>query len=171
MSTKNLLSKKVVIVAIIAAGAVAAILAASSVVQATAQQEQQKMIWAGEGVPEINGSVSVANETMDFIRENVGVSFVAAAETAQGHVTDGAVLGGHLGVVQGYLVYKFLVANTANQTGYLVIVDAGNGDVLYTSEGQQLGSFGPMSGHWGGHGYGEWGGPWKGHGLGWGIWH
>jgi len=172
MSTKNLLSKKVIIVAVIAAGAVSAVLVASSVVQATAQQEQRKMMsWAGQGMPEINGSVSVTNETTDFINENVNVPFVAAAETAQGQVTDGTVFGGHLGMVQGYLVYKFFVANTANQTGYLVIVDTGNGEVLYTSEGQQLGSFGPMSEHWGGHGYGGWGGPWKGHGFGWGIWH
>ncbi len=168
MSTaKNLLSKKVIIVAIVAAGAVSAILVASSIAQATAQQqqEQQKMMWqwAGEGMPKINGSVSVANETMSFIHENVKVPFVAAAQTAQGQVTDGTVLGGHLGVAQGYLVYIFFVANTANQTGHLVIVDAGNGSVLYTSEGQPLGSFGPMSGHWGG--------PWRGHGFGWGIWH
>jgi uncharacterized membrane protein YkoI len=168
MST-NLFGKKLVIVAVIAAGAVAAVLVASSIAQATAQQQQQKMMmWAGEGIPEINGSVSVVNETMNFINENVKVPFVTAAETAQGQVADGKVIGGHLGVVQGYLVYKFFVANTANQTGYLVIVDAGNGEVLYTSESHLLGSFGPMSGHWGGHGYGGWNGPWKGHG--WGMW-
>jgi uncharacterized membrane protein YkoI len=170
MST-NLLSEKVIIVAIIAAGAVAAILVAPSIAQATAQQQQQKMMWLGEGMPQINGSVSVANEASNFINENVKVSFVKAAETAQGQVTDGKVLGGHLGVVQGYLVYSFFVANTGNQTGHLVIVDAGNGAVLHTSEGQPFGSFGSMSGHWGGHGYGGWGEPWKGHGFGWGFWH
>jgi hypothetical protein len=115
--------------------------------------------------------VKVANETSNFINENVKVSFVTAAQTAQGQVADGKVLGGHLGVVQGYLVYTFFVANTGNQTGHLVIVDAGNGAVLHTSEGQPLGSFGSMSGHWGEHGYGGWGGPWKGHGFGWGFWH
>lgn len=171
MST-NLLSKKVVIVAIIVASSVAAILVASSVAQATAQQQQRKMMWAGEGMPEINGSVSVRNETMDFINENVKVPFVAAAESAQGHVTDGSVLGGHLGVVQGYLAYKFFVTNAANQTGYLVIVDPGNGDVLYASEGHQLGSFGLMSEHWRGNGHGGWGGPWKEHGFDRGTtWH
>lgn len=165
MST-NLLSKKVIIVAILAAGAVSAILVASSIVQVTAEQQQRKMMWAGEDMPQINGSVNASNEASNFINESVKVSFVAAAETAQGLVTDGSVLVGHLGVVQGYLVYTFFVANTANQTGYLVIVDAGNGEVLYTSESQPLGSFGHSYGHWGGHGYGGWGGPWKGHGLG-----
>lgn len=166
--TTNLLSKKVIIVAILAVGAVSAILVVPSIVQATAQQQHQKMMWSGEGMPEINGSVSVANETSSFINENVNVSFVAAAETAQGQVANGTVLGGHLGVVQGYLVYMFFVADTENQTGYKVIVDAGNGEVLYTSEGQTLGSFGHGYGHWGGQGHGGWGGHWKGHG--WGMW-
>jgi uncharacterized membrane protein YkoI len=164
----NLLSKKVIIVAILAVGAVAAVLVAVPIAWATAQQ-QQKMMWSGEGMPQINGSVSVADEASNFINENVKVSFVAAAETAQGEVTDGRVLGGHLGVVQGYLVYTFFVANTANQTGYLTVIDAGNGEVLYTSEGQALGSFGhAMYGHWAGNGYGGWHGSLKGHD--WGMW-
>ncbi|HKZ61173.1 MAG TPA: hypothetical protein VJZ68_01985 [Nitrososphaera sp.] len=167
----NLLNKKVIVVAILIVGAVSAVLVASLITQATAQQQQEKMMmWAGAGMPEINGSVSVANETSNFINENVKASFVAAAETAQRQVTDGKVLGGHMGVVQGYLVYTFFVANAANQTGYLTVIDAGNGEVLYTSEGRSLGTFGhSMYGHWGGHGYGGWHGPWDGHGW-WGIW-
>jgi type II secretory pathway pseudopilin PulG len=182
MSTRrsNLLSKKVIIVvAILAVGAVSAILVASSIAQTTTAQQQQQyrqrmmmgmMGWSGEGmIPQINGSVSVANETSNFINENVKVPFVEAAQTAQGQVTNGTVLGGHLGVVQGYLVYKFfVVANNANQAGHLTVIDAGNGDVLYTSEGQPLGSFGHSSifGPWsgGGHGHGRgWDGPWKEH--------
>ncbi|HEX2014428.1 MAG TPA: hypothetical protein VLA68_04300 [Nitrososphaera sp.] len=165
MST-NLLSRRVIIVAILAVGAVSAILVVSSIAQATAQQ--QKMMWAGGGMPQINGSVSVADEASSFINENVKVPFTDAANTAQGQVDDGRVLGGHLKVVQGYLIYTFFVANTGNQTGHMVIVDAGNGDVLYTSEGHAFGSFGPMFGPWGGHGYGGWHGPGKAHG--WGMW-
>jgi uncharacterized membrane protein YkoI len=168
MST-NLLSKKVIIVAILAVGAVAAVFVAVPIAQATAQQEKRNMMWEGEGMPQINGSVSVANETMAFINDNVNVEFVAAAETAQGQVDNARVLGGHLAVVQGYLVYMFFVADTENQTGYKVIVDAGNGEVLYTSEGQPLGSFGHFR-HEGRHGYGGWGGHWKVHGGGWGFW-
>jgi uncharacterized membrane protein YkoI len=170
----NLLSKKVIIVAILAVGVVSAILVAPSIVQATAQQQQERrmMMWLGEGIPQINGSVSVANETSNFINENVKVPFVAAAQTAQGQVTNGTVFGGHLGVVQGDLVYKFFVADTGNQTGHLVVVDAGNGEVLYTSEGQSFGSFGHpmMFGPWGGQGFGEWHGPGKPHGFGGGMW-
>jgi uncharacterized membrane protein YkoI len=164
----NLLSKKVIIVAILAAGAVAAIFVAPSIAQATAQQER-KMMGSSEGMPQINGSVSVANEASNFINENVKVPFVEAAQTAQGQVTNGTVFGGHLGVVQGYIVYTFFVADTANQTGHLTVIDAGNGEVLYTSGGQPLGSFGhPMFESWGGHGYGGWDRPWKGQW--WRIW-
>src|SRR5215212_1984535 len=175
-TTKNFLSKKVIIVvAVLAVGALSAVLVASSLAQATAQQEQQQrmmMSWSGQGLPQINGSVSLANEASNFINENVKVSFVAAAQTAQGQVTNGTVLGGHIGIVQGYLVYTFFVADSANQTGRLVVVDAGNGNVLYTSESQSLGSFGHlmMFGAWGGHGFGEWHGLGNPHGLGGGIW-
>jgi uncharacterized membrane protein YkoI len=175
-TTKNFLNKKVIIVvAVLAVGVLSAVLVASSLAQATAQeQQQQRMLMSfGEGMPQINGSVSLANEASNFINENVKVSFVAAAQTAQGQVTNGTVLGGHLGVVQGYLVYTFFVSDLGNQTGHLVIVDAGNGNVLYTSEGQSFGSFGlpMMFGPWGGHGgFGEWHGPGKPHWFGGGMW-
>jgi hypothetical protein len=177
-TTKNFLSKKVIIVvAVLAVGALSAVLVASSLAQATAQQEQQQrmmMSWSGQGLPQINGSVSLANEASNFINENVKVPFVAAAQTAQGQVTNGTVLGGHIGIVQGYLVYTFFTADAANQTGHLVVVDAGNGHVLYTSEGQSLGSFGNpmMFGAWGGHGgFGEWHGLGNQHRFGGGMWH
>lgn len=174
-TTKNFLNKKVIIVvAVLAVGVLSAVLVASSLAQATAQEQQQRMLMSfGEGMPQINGSVSLANEASNFINENVKVSFVAAAQTAQGQVTNGTVLGGHLGVVQGYLVYTFFVSDIGNQTGHLVIVDAGNGNVLYTSEGQSFGSFGlpMMFGPWGGHGgFGEWHGPGKPHWFGGGMW-
>jgi hypothetical protein len=177
-TTKNFLNKKVIIVvAVLAVGALSAVLVASSLAQATAQQEQQQrmmMSWSGQGLPQINGSVSLANEASNFINENVKVPFVAAAQTAQGQVTNGTVLGGHIGIVQGYLVYTFFAADAANQTGHLVVVDAGNGHVLYTSEGQSLGSFGNpmMFGAWGGHGgFGEWHGLGNQHRFGGGMWH
>jgi uncharacterized membrane protein YkoI len=177
-TTKNFLNKKVIIVvAVLAVGALSAVLVASSLAQATAQQEQQQrmmMSWSGQGLPQINGSVSLANEASNFINENVKVPFVAAAQTAQGQVTNGTVLGGHIGIVQGYLVYTFFAVDAANQTGHLVVVDAGNGHVLYTSEGQSLGSFGNpmMFGAWGGHGgFGEWHGLGNQHRFGGGMWH
>ena len=157
--TKNFLTKKVIIVvAVLAVGALSTVLVVSPLVQATAQEQQQRMMMGrfGEGLPQINGSVSIANETSNFVNENVKVSFLAAAQTAQGQITNGTVLGGHLGILQGYLVYTFFVADMDNQTGHLVVVDAGNSNVLFTSEGQSIGSFGHQMpfGLWGGHGHG-----------------
>ena len=178
--TKNILTKKVIIVvAVLAVGALSIVLVVSPLVQAAAQeqQQQQRMMMGrfGEGLPQINGSVSIANETSNFVNENVKVSFLAAAQTAQGQVTNGTVLGGHLGILQGYLVYTFFVADMDNQTGHLVVVDAGNSNVLFTSEGQSIGSFGHKMpfGLWGGHGHGgigQWQGLGKPHWFGGGMW-
>jgi hypothetical protein len=176
--TKNFLTKKVIIVvAVLAVGALSAVLIVSPLVQATAQEQQrQRMMMMpgfGEGLPQINGSVSLANETSNFINENVKVSFPAAAQSAQGQITNGTVLGGHLGVLQGYLVYTFFVSDTDNQLGHLVVVDSGNGSVLFTSEGHPFGSFGhPIGlGPWSGHGgIGQWHGPGKPHWFGGGMW-
>jgi uncharacterized membrane protein YkoI len=168
--SRKLLTNKVIAIAILIVGAVSAVIAVSSIAQATAQQEREKMMmWAG-GMPEIKGSVSVANEASNFINENVRVSFVSAAETAQNQVADGKVLAGRLGVVQGYLVYTFFVANTSNQTVHLTLIDAGNGAALYASDDQPMGSFGhSMYGAWDAHGYGGWRGPWNGHSW-WETW-
>ena len=54
-------------------------------------------------------------------------------------------MGGHIGVTQGYLTYTYYVANPTNDTAHIVIIDAGNGQVLYTSEGKQIGSWGQLS--------------------------
>ena len=64
---------------------------------------------SGEAILQINASVSIANETNNLINEKVNVSFVEAAQTAQGRVSNGAVYGGQLGIVWGYLVYTFKV--------------------------------------------------------------
>ena len=60
-----------------------------------------------------------------------------------------------MGVTQGYLTYTYFVVDPNKQTAYRVIIDAGNGKVLYTSQGLPLGQFGrqegpSMFGHWNG---------------------
>ncbi len=91
----------------------------------------------------ITGSINI----FKVLQDNVKVSFTDAANTAQKQVSGGTVVGGHIGVVQGYLVYTFTVVDTANNTVHMVIVDAGNGSVLHTSQGYSIGNFG-------GHGFG-----------------
>ena len=77
----------------------------------------------------ITGSVNVGDAIKNFTKDNQKVSFSAASATAEKQVTNGKVLGGHIGITQGYLVYTFFVVNPENQTGYKVIVDPGNGQV------------------------------------------
>jgi hypothetical protein len=166
MSTRksNLLSKKVILVAaILAVSGMSIISVASSIAQPTTAQQQQHqkrrmMGRSGEVIPPINGSVSIANETNYLINEKVNVSFVEAAQTAQGQVSNGAVYGGQLGIVRGYLSYTFFVLEiTANQKGPLTVIDTGNGQVLYISEGQALRNYDHSSMFrllGGGHGYG-----------------
>src|SRR5215467_10582547 len=36
--------------------------------------------------------------------------------------------------VRGYLIYTFFIVNTQDQTRHLIMVDAGNAKVLYTSQ-------------------------------------
>jgi hypothetical protein len=99
------------------------------------------------------------------MKDNLKVSFLQSSEIAAKQIANGTIVGGHLGVMQGYLVYTFFVLNPQNQTGHLTIVDAGNGKVLYTSHGVSRGSFGQSPG------FGPFGtfGPLVGHGFGGGF--
>lgn len=156
----NITSKKVLIPAIVAAVAIGAIFVVPGAVAAAQEQEMNR------NMPQISGTVNVRDAVNDYLNENVKVSFAEATETAQAEVENGTIVGGHLGVVQGYLVYKFFIVDTENDTGYMTIIDAGNGEVLYTSEGMEMNGMG-----FGGHGFGGgWHGQghWKGHG---GFWH
>src|SRR5919198_1083500 len=142
-------------------------------------------------IPKIVGSVNVVQTTKNVIKDNLKVSFSQAADIAGKQITNGTVVGGHLGVVQGYLVYTFFGVNPETHTVYHTIIDAGNGKVLYTSPGQQIGgglfgtpgvlggALGPLGLHGlvGGFGHGPFGfgfGPWRALGGfmgGAGFWH
>jgi uncharacterized membrane protein YkoI len=114
-------------------------------------------------IPQLNGSVNVREQANQFIQDNVQVPFATALETAQAEVGNGTVISGHLGIVQGYLVYIFKVANFDAETSRIIIVDAGNGAVLHTSGDMPLyfGGLGCGGGggghhkgfgnHWGNH--------------------
>jgi uncharacterized membrane protein YkoI len=100
-------------------------------------------------IPQLNGSVNIRDQANQFLQDSVQVPFATALETAQAQVGNGTAISGSLGVVQGYLVYIFKLANFDAETSRIVIVDAGNGSVLYTSADMPL--------HFGGLGCG--GGP------------
>jgi hypothetical protein len=72
-----------------------------------------------------------------------------------------------LGVAQGYLTYVYDVLDPSTDNLFKVIVDAGDGQVLYKSEGHEIGtSKQPMFDPFGtekGHGFGD--GSWDGFGV------
>jgi hypothetical protein len=123
-------------------------------------------------MPKINGSVNVGDGIKNFFAENAKTPFITGAQTAQEQIANGTLLGGHIGVTQGYLTYTYFVVNPTNDTAHKVIIDAGNGQVLHTSEGKQIGSgaqsmfgsFEHRKGHEGfggsGGGFGPFGGFW-----------
>jgi uncharacterized membrane protein YkoI len=102
--------------------------------------------------PKIQGSINLQQNIMS----NVKTSFSTAQDTAASAVTNGKVIGGSLTVIQGSVVYDFKVIDDKN-LAYSVIVDAGNGKVLYTSQGQSsnFGGFG-MGGHCSKGGHAGW---------------
>ena len=194
--SKKLVQKKVLIPAIIGFGILlsAAFVLATPLENSWAQQLQQQRGMNqtsdtnqyGE-IPKINGSVNVRDGIKNFFAENTKTPFITGAQTAQDQITNGTVLGGHIGVTQGYLTYTYFVVNPTNDTAHKVIVDAGNGQVLHTSEGKQIGSgaqsmfesFGQgreYKGFGGGGGFGPFGhgfGPFGSGGFGpfGGFWH
>src|SRR5919106_5933273 len=108
-------------------------------------------------VPQLNGSVNIRDQANQFLQDSVQVPFATALETAQAQVENGTAISGSLGVVQGYLVYIFKLANFDAETSRIVIVDAGNGSVLYTSGDMPLyfGGLGCGGGGFGGGGGGH----------------
>lgn len=118
----------------------------------------------GTAPPQIQGSVNL----QQLLLSNVQTKFTDAANTAAGAVTNGQVISGSLAVIQGSVVYNFKVIDGTNI--YSVIVDAGNGKVLYTSQGHPihlsglLGMGGGGMGHYGmmgKHRMGMGGGTWQ----------
>jgi uncharacterized membrane protein YkoI len=179
IDSKKLVSKKVLIPTILGIGILLlAIFIAWPLAYTWAQQQRTVTnntdIREQGRIPQINGSISVKDNIKNFLKENIKIPFISAAETAQKQIANGVVVGGHLGVTQGYLTYTYFVIDPVQETGQKVIVDAGNGKVLYTSERQSMGSFGqlPMFGTLGaGKGHGPFGGSWNGHRPFEGFWH
>lgn len=85
--------------------------------------------------PVITGSVNVDDTIKKYINENKKISFSDAAITAEKQVKNGSVVRGHVDIEQGYLVYTFSVIDTQSDISYKIIIDAGDGKILNTSEG------------------------------------
>jgi uncharacterized membrane protein YkoI len=169
---KQFASKKVLITSVLGVGILLlTIFLVSPLVSTMAQQQQQQLLGTNETIlnqykpgATINGSVNIADNIVNFLEENTQIPFTTAAETAQQQIINGTVLGGHLGVTEGFLAYTYLVANPSDKIIHKIIIDAGNGQVLSASEGTSLESFGQLRHenfeHWKGH-HGFFGGLWN----------
>lgn len=175
---KRLVNKNVFVLAILVVGALSVAAFVVSPIAYTLAQQRQFITDTDmpTRMPGINGSVNIVDNMKKFFTENTKVPFTAAAETAQEQVVNGTLLGGRLGLTQGYLTYTFLVVDPVNETRHEVIVDVGNGQVLHISEGKPFNLTGPSSpssmfggfGHWkGSHGWAFGHGPF---GSGFGPW-
>jgi hypothetical protein len=120
----------------------------------------------------ISGSIPIQSTVSQALRSEIQVSMVEAITTVQNTAGENSsVVAAYLSPLQGFLVYNIGVID-ANNTLYKSIVDPGNGEILYTSEGWQLDSFqhlvpGPYGngkefghergfGHSGGGQFGDW---------------
>lgn len=137
--TNRFKNKKTVIPAIIGIGFLAIVLTALSPIFAETQT-------SADNQTKITGSVNIAQAMKDYIKDHQTTSFSEAASIVEKQVTNGAVVGGHVGVVQGYLVYNFFVIDTENDKGYSIMVDAGDGKILQKSDGIDLKDFGKSFG-------------------------
>ncbi len=140
MNTKDLTSNRKLLAMMIGVALSAAVGLSLAYAQTTTTntttgttQEQGSQ---GNAPPQIQGSVNLPQQLL----ASVHVKFTDAANTAASNVTNGQVIGGSLTVMQGYVVYNFKVIDGKNI--YSVIVDAGDGKLLYTSQGHpiQIGS-------------------------------
>src|SRR5690349_9131265 len=134
MNTKNLTSDKRLLAMILGVAIIATVgvsLAYAQTAGTTSGTNSQ-----ATAPPQIQGSVNLKQMLLSSIQ----TKFTDAANTAAGAVTNGQVIGGNLAVIQGSVVYNFKVFDGTNI--YSVIVDAGNGKVLNTSQGHsfQMGS-------------------------------
>jgi hypothetical protein len=147
---------KLAIIGVVAAGLVAAAIATVFPIAIAVSPLK------GSQMTNLTGSVNVKDAIKNFIKENQNVTFSEASQTAQGQINNGTVVAGRLGITQGYLVYTFLVVDSGNETMSKVIVDAGNGQVLHTSEPHAMKGFDFM------HGKDK--GGWDGHKMAGGMW-
>ena len=130
---KPLLKKPKLLISTILTLSIVTAIVAFSPLDATAEY------WKQHDMPEISGSLPASDSMQENI-EMEKIHFSVATAVAENAVTDGQAIKGKLGAVQGFLVYKFGIVD-GDGLFHKVIVDAGNGFTLYTSEGKSIDDF------------------------------
>lgn len=81
--------------------------------------------------PSINGSIPIAEDYSGNLTALASISKTTAEQLALNYTTGGSVVSSQLDIENGYLVWNVIV--NYNGQKYEIIVDAGNGDILWTS--------------------------------------
>ena len=130
---KLLLKKPKLLISTILTLSIVTAIVAFSPLDATAEY------WKQHDMPEISGSLPASDSMQENI-EMEKIHFSVATAVAENAVIDGQAIKGKLEAVQGFLVYKFGIVD-GDGLFHKVIVDAGNGFTLYTSEGKSIDDF------------------------------
>jgi hypothetical protein len=93
--------------------------------------------WDKTKYPSIEGTISVENS--DNYLELTQITLVDAMTIAENKVTDSKSMYAKLSPINGYLVYKVVMSNDDHEYSK-VLVDAGNGDILYVSDAKSFDS-------------------------------
>ena len=93
--------------------------------------------WDKTKYPSIEGTIPVQNN--DDYLELTKITLVDAMTIAENKVTDSKSMYAKLSPINGYLVYKVVMTNDDHEYSK-VLVDAGNGDVLYVSDAKSFDS-------------------------------
>ena len=93
--------------------------------------------WDKTKYPSIEGTIPVQNN--DNYLELTQITLVDAMTIAENKVTDSKSMYAKLSPINGYLVYKVVLTNNDHEYSK-VLVDAGNGDVLYVSDAKSFDS-------------------------------
>ena len=91
--------------------------------------------WDKTKYPSIEGSIPIEN-SQDY-SELSQITLVDAMTIAENNVEDSKSMYAKLSPINGYLVYKVVMTND-NHEYSKVLVDAGNGDVLYVSDAKSF---------------------------------
>ena len=93
--------------------------------------------WDKTKYPSIEGTIPVQNN--DNYLELTQITLVEAMTIAENKVTDSKSMYAKLSPINGYLVYKVVMSNDDHEYSK-VLVDAGDGDVLYVSDAKSFDS-------------------------------
>ncbi len=111
----------------------------ASVFAITAVSYSPSDVRAEFSIPEISGSIPIT-ETLEDYSDKSEIALSVAMAVSENSVENGKAMWGKLSVTQGFLVYAIgVLAN--DDVFHKVMVDAGNGEALYVSEGVSRGEW------------------------------